>query len=67
MSPIQAYLSAHGAMARLAKACGVTHTAVWQWRRNDRVPAERVLQVEKATGIPRHVLRGDLYPLEPDA
>ena len=65
MSPIQAYLSAPGAMQKLADACGVTHAAVWQWWRNNRVPPERVLQVEKFTGIPRSTLRPDLYPVEP--
>jgi DNA-binding transcriptional regulator YdaS (Cro superfamily) len=29
-----------------------------------RVPAERVLSIEAATGVPRHELRPDLYPLE---
>jgi len=27
-------------------------------------PAERVLQIERITGIPRHTLRPDLYPVE---
>lgn len=34
------------------------------WIRHGRVPAERVLQVEEATGVSRHRLRPDLYPLE---
>jgi DNA-binding transcriptional regulator YdaS (Cro superfamily) len=44
---------------RVAKALKITHGAVSQWK---RVPAERVLTVEKVTGIPRHILRPDLYP-----
>jgi DNA-binding transcriptional regulator YdaS (Cro superfamily) len=40
----------------------ITPQAVAQWR---QVPAERVLKVEKVTGISRHKLRPDLYP-EPD-
>ena len=33
--------------------------AAGQWR---RVPAERVLEVERLTGVSRHELRPDLYP-----
>lgn len=32
-----------------------------KWEKR-RVPAERVLEVERKTGIPRHRLRPDLYP-----
>lgn len=35
----------------------ITRQAIAQWR---RVPAERVLDVEKATGVSRVVLRPDL-------
>lgn len=38
---------------------GITPQAIAQWK---HVPAERVLDVEKATGVPRHRLRPDLYP-----
>ena len=37
----------------------ITPQAVSQWK---QVPAERVLDVERATGVPRHKLRPDLYP-----
>lgn len=54
--------AAHGVVKlHLAKALGITHGAVNQWR---RVPAERVIDVERATGIPREKLRPDLYPSE---
>jgi DNA-binding transcriptional regulator YdaS (Cro superfamily) len=45
----------------LAKATGVSYQAIQKWR---RVPAERVHDVEKASGVPRHLLRPDLYPIE---
>ncbi|WP_354218737.1 YdaS family helix-turn-helix protein [Bradyrhizobium sp. JR7.2] len=41
----------------------ITPQAVSQWK---QVPAERVLDVEKATGVSRHRLRPDLYPAEPE-
>lgn len=37
----------------------ITPQAVAQWK---QVPAERVLKVERVTGVPRHRLRPDLYP-----
>lgn len=45
----------------LAKALGqkITPQAISQWK---QVPAERVLEVERVTRIPRHELRPDIYP-----
>jgi DNA-binding transcriptional regulator YdaS (Cro superfamily) len=49
-----------GGPSGLAKAIGdITPQAVSQWH---RVPAERVLAVELATGVARHELRPDIYP-----
>ena len=47
-----------GLKFRLAQELGITHGAVSQW---PRVPAERVLDVERITGISRHELRPDIY------
>jgi DNA-binding transcriptional regulator YdaS (Cro superfamily) len=45
----------------VAAQLGITHGAISQW---DKVPVERVLDVERVTGIPRHELRPDIYPPE---
>jgi DNA-binding transcriptional regulator YdaS (Cro superfamily) len=34
------------------------------WVRVGRIPAERVLPIERVTGVPRYELRPDLYPPE---
>jgi DNA-binding transcriptional regulator YdaS (Cro superfamily) len=47
-----------GGLRAFARLLGITHQAIAQW---DRVPAERVIEVERATGVPRGVLRPDLY------
>ena len=44
---------------KLGAAVGVSSQAISQWK---QVPAQRVLLVERVTGVPRHMLRPDLYP-----
>lgn len=53
--------------ADFAERLGVTQGAVSHWINGRvRVPAERVLDIERATGgkVSRHDLRPDLYPVE---
>ena len=57
-------ISAGGGAVKLASGLRISSQAISQWR---RVPAERVLDVERVTGISRHDLRPDLYPRAPEA
>lgn len=50
-----------GGVVALSLKLGLSRGAVSQW---DRVPAERVLDVERLTGVPREVIRPDLYVRE---
>jgi DNA-binding transcriptional regulator YdaS (Cro superfamily) len=54
---------AAGGNSGLARAlgAGISPQAISQWR---QVPAERVISVEKVTGVSRSELRSDIYPLE---
>ena len=45
-------------LARLAREIGITRGAVAQW---EKVPAERIGDVSRVTGIPLDVLRPDLF------
>lgn len=48
-----------GGIVKFAKCLGYKkHTHLYRWQ---RVPAEMVVQVEAATGVPREILRPDLY------
>jgi len=47
----------------VAKALGISRQAVGQWFKGE-IPAERVLELERLTGVPRYELRPDIYPPE---
>jgi len=68
ITPFDALLTAverAGSQAAIARACNVSSTAVWKWVQfSRRVPAEYVLKVERLTGVSRHQLRPDIYPVE---
>lgn len=48
----------------LASRLGISYQAVQRWFVRGRVPAERVLAIEAATGVSRHELRPDIYPVD---
>ena len=47
--------------AALAKMAGCSRQAVARWT---KVPPERVLRLEKATGLSRHEIRSDIYGVQ---
>jgi TorA maturation chaperone TorD len=51
-------IRAVGSVSELARQIGISQPSVSNWM---RVPAERVIAVEAATGVDRSVLRPDLY------
>lgn len=63
MKAIERAVEKAGGQQALADKCGVKYQAVQKWIRNG-VPAERVLDIESATGISRHELRPDIYPID---
>lgn len=60
--PICRAARAAGGQSALARILKVTPQAVQKMCASGRVPAERVLEIEKATGVSRHELRPDIYP-----
>lgn len=56
--PFKTALEVRGAASALARELKISRAAVAKW---ERVPAERVVDVERITGIPREVLRPDIF------
>jgi len=46
---------------------GITHQAVSSWERKGKLPVERVLDIERLSGVSRHDLRRDIYGPRPRA
>jgi DNA-binding transcriptional regulator YdaS (Cro superfamily) len=55
-------IEAGGGPSELGRRLGIASQSISEWR---RVPADRVIDIERITGIPRSVLRPDLHPPEP--
>lgn len=40
---------------------GLDRSAPFQWQKRRKIPADRIVEIERLTGIPRQRLRPDLY------
>jgi hypothetical protein len=57
---------AGGRVANLAKRLGLGAAAVYRWDRAT-IPLERMFQIERELGVPRELLRPELYKKEDTA
>lgn len=64
MTPIEQAIEAAGGLSSLAERLKVSPQVVSNWRARGTVPAPRVLDIERETGVSRHALRPDIYPVE---
>jgi DNA-binding transcriptional regulator YdaS (Cro superfamily) len=48
-----------GGYRALARKLGIRYQSIQSWQ---QIPAERVIAVEKITGLAREMLRPDIYP-----
>lgn len=61
-TPVERAIDALGGVTKTATALSIDNPSVIaNWRTRGRVPAEKVLDVEAATGISRHELRPDIF------
>lgn len=62
MNIVDRIVEAYGGAAALARRLGISRNAISDWRAANCIPAERVLDIERLTGVPRHLIRPDIYP-----
>lgn len=53
-----------GGYRAVADLLGKNPNTVLYWERRNRIPAEHVLDVERVTGVSRHIINPKLYPVE---
>ena len=61
VSPIEAAIELLGGPTKGAEVLDVSPAVIGMWKLRNRIPADKVLAVETATGISRHVLRPDIF------
>lgn len=61
MNGLERAISEVGGVCNLARKLDLHHSSIILWRKNGRVPAERVLAIEQATGVPREEIRPDIF------
>lgn len=64
MEALQKVAEYFGTQQAMADHFRVSQPTVWRWlHQSKRMPAEYVLSAEAATGVSRHYLRPDIYPI----
>ena len=63
-TPLDLAIKAAGGASALSRHLKITPQAVLQWK---NAPADRVLEIEKVTGVSRHDLRPDVFGPAPVA
>lgn len=54
-----------GGAAAVARKLGIKYQSVQDWIARGQVPAQRVIEIEKLTGVSRHRLRPDVFGARP--
>lgn len=60
-TPLHKAIRAAGSQQRLAEQLGIRSASISEWKVRGRVPAERVVAIERETGVSRHDLRPDVF------
>ncbi|HDS1579965.1 TPA: helix-turn-helix domain-containing protein [Stenotrophomonas maltophilia] len=65
MSALDRAVQSAGSQQALAQLLGIKPPSVSGWYDRRRVPAERCIAIERATGVSRHQLRPDVFGPDP--
>ena len=68
-TPLEVAIDTLGSQQALADALGIRSPSITEWKQRGRVPAERCMAIETATGraVTCHDLRPDVFPAPPTA
>lgn len=61
MTPLDRAIAAAGSQYALATALGIKSPSISGWYGRKRIPVERCIAIEAATGVSRHDLRPDVF------
>lgn len=65
LEALERAIKSAGGQSALARFLGTTQGNIWGWLNNSKsIPPKWVLKIEELTGVSRHELRPDIYPLE---
>lgn len=64
MDSLERACKAVGGKKKMAGLLSVGPSAISQWLNRGRIPAKYILAIERASGVSRHELHPDIYPLE---
>lgn len=66
-TPLEIAIDTLGSQQALADALGIRSPSITEWKQRRRVPAERCMAIEVATGraVTCHDLRPDVFPAPP--
>ena len=56
MDSVEAIISAAGGVTKVARALGVDHSTVCEWKRNQAFPFSRTVQISTALDVPLDVV-----------
>lgn len=61
-SPVERAIEALGGPSKASRALNIENpSVVLNWRKRGKVPADRVLEIERLTDVSRHELRPDIF------
>ncbi|WP_313250801.1 Cro/CI family transcriptional regulator [Stenotrophomonas sp.] len=66
MTALDRAVQAAGSQLALANALGIKSPSISGWYDRKKVPVERVIAIESATGVSRHELRPDVFGPAPE-
>lgn len=62
MKSVSQIINQAGGARKMAEILNLPLPTVYSWGFRQKIPVERVLEIERVFNIPRHEIRPDIYP-----